>query len=59
MTDILQRLAALTERNGNDLLPCQCRSTGFTFWDGKGTQAELCCDGCGNSIEVQVCDLSS
>lgn len=40
------------------LLPCRkCGESDYDMWDGKGTQASLYCNGCGQSEEIQVSDL--
>lgn len=57
MTDILTRLAALTVKDENGMMPCVCGSTEYSLWDGKGTQAEASCENCGNAVSVQVVDL--
>ena len=41
-----------------ELKPCRkCGSSDLAMWDGRGTQAELSCNECGQSEGVQVCDL--
>ena len=58
MKDILARLAALTVKDENGLLPCTvCGAATYTSWHGKGTQAGLWCNECGQTIEIQVSDL--
>lgn len=40
------------------LLSCRkCGSTDIEMWHGQGTQADLCCNECGQSEDVQVSDL--
>lgn len=40
------------------LLPCRkCGSTDVDMWHGQGTQADLVCNECGQSEDVQVSDL--
>jgi len=40
------------------LLPCRkCGSTDIGMWDGRGTQAEMSCNDCGESDGLQVSDL--
>ena len=40
------------------LLPCRkCGKLDYDFWDGKGTQAYLTCNECGQEEGVQVTDL--
>ncbi len=45
----------LTEK---ELLPCRkCGKLDYDFWDGKGTQAYLSCNECGQEEGIQVTDL--
>ena len=41
-----------------ELKPCRkCGGTDVDWWDGRGTQASLYCNGCGQEEGVQVVDL--
>lgn len=42
----------------NSLLPCRkCGESDYDMWGGRGTQAEMSCNSCGQSESIQVSDL--
>jgi hypothetical protein len=44
--------------DGGELKPCRkCGGTDVSWWDGRGTQAHLYCNDCGQEEGVQVIDL--
>jgi hypothetical protein len=46
------------ENSALTILPCRkCGAYDPVFWEGKGTQADLCCKECGEEENIQVTDI--